>query len=111
VDPDKPGRPRNERTHRNRKPPQPLTTELDNGPGSDRALPDAARAFGDVGLGGPQRVDLEVVVGAVAKQLGAARRPHLSAERLAEARSTGSPRLGDATSCGWAGRSVSPDER
>jgi hypothetical protein len=36
VDPDKPGRPRNERTHRNRKPPQPLTTEPDNGPGSDK---------------------------------------------------------------------------
>jgi hypothetical protein len=36
VDPDKPGRPRNDRTHRNRKPTQPLTPDLDNGPGSDK---------------------------------------------------------------------------
>jgi Transposase IS116/IS110/IS902 family len=44
VHPDKPGRPRNDRTHRNRKPSQPLTPQLDNGPGSDKqhAHPDRA---------------------------------------------------------------------
>jgi len=33
----KPGLAQNDRTHRNRRTPQPLTPELDNGPGSDKA--------------------------------------------------------------------------
>jgi hypothetical protein len=36
VDPDKPGCPRNDRTHHDRRTPQPLTPNLDNGPGSDK---------------------------------------------------------------------------
>jgi hypothetical protein len=36
VDPDKPGRPRNDHTHRHRGTPQPLAPDLDNGPGSDK---------------------------------------------------------------------------
>jgi hypothetical protein len=43
VDPDKPGRPRNDPTHRNRQPTQPLTPDLDNGPGSDKQLSEAAQ--------------------------------------------------------------------
>jgi hypothetical protein len=36
ADPDKPGRPRNDHTHRHRGTPQPLAPDLDNGPGSDK---------------------------------------------------------------------------
>jgi hypothetical protein len=43
VDPDKPGRPRNDRTHRNRRTTQPLTPDLDNGPGSDKQHCEASR--------------------------------------------------------------------
>jgi hypothetical protein len=36
VHPDKPGRPRNDRAYRNPRTSQPLTPDLDNGPGSDK---------------------------------------------------------------------------
>ena len=50
VDPDKPGRPRNDRTHRNRRTPQPLTPELDNGPGSDKQHSDMRSGWSPVAL-------------------------------------------------------------
>src|SRR5208283_758364 len=43
------------------------------GPVVVQAFPDAARAFRDVGLGGAAVIHLEVLVGAVPKQLPAAR--------------------------------------
>src|SRR5580704_10248076 len=43
------------------------------GPVVMKAFPDAARAFGDVGLGGAAAMHLEVLIGAVAKKVRAAR--------------------------------------
>jgi hypothetical protein len=43
VHPDKPGRPRNDRTPRNRGTSQPLTPTLDNSPGSDKQLCETAQ--------------------------------------------------------------------